>query len=154
MNPQFSTSNVQLSKDRGAAERTAKLRCRTRSFNERRGAIPKRQASCPTIRRQHGDRAPRLQLGKGAYIRFCETNPFYFLLIFDGSTVFAGTCVVCSGVCKWVRSGKTNPIWGIFWVVFIEKWVRFRRTKSGRVATETSTPRSSPERNSGRAGRR
>ena len=22
--------------------------------------------------------------------------------------------VVCTGVCKWIRSGKTNPFWGVF----------------------------------------
>src|SRR5260221_12849020 len=46
---------------------------------------------------------------KGPCIRFCETNPFCFLIFVDGSLLFAETYVVCSGVFKWVRSPKTNP---------------------------------------------
>src|SRR5207245_1815914 len=43
----------------------------------------------------------------GVYIRFCETNPFYFRVLFDVSLLFIATSVVCSGVCKWVRFRKT-----------------------------------------------
>src|SRR6267154_808880 len=79
----------------------------------------------------------------GPYICFCETNPFHFRLLFDGSGLFSGTCAVCRSVCKWVRSGKTNPFWGRFEAVFIEKWVRFGGTNPFcEVATVTSLPRS------------
>jgi hypothetical protein len=47
-------------------------------------------------------------------IRFCETNPFCFRPSLDVSHVFTGTYAVCSGFCKWVRSGKTNPFRGVF----------------------------------------
>src|ERR1017187_3150459 len=43
---------------------------------------------------------------------FHETNPFHLRLLFGGSDLFGGTCVVCRRVCKWVRSGKTNPFSG------------------------------------------
>ena len=59
-------------------------------------------------------------------IRFCETNPFYFRGLFATSHVFTVTYAVCSHVCKWVRSGKTNPFWRGYGAIFIEKWVRFR----------------------------
>src|ERR1017187_3632948 len=42
-------------------------------------------------------------------VPFHETNPFYFRVVFDVSILDTETYVVCSGVCKWVRSGKTNP---------------------------------------------
>jgi hypothetical protein len=47
-------------------------------------------------------------------IRFCETNPFHFRGVFDASPLFTAIYKLCSRVCKWVRSGKTNPFWGAF----------------------------------------
>jgi len=54
---------------------------------------------------------------KSPPIRFCETNPFHFRLLFDVCNLCTVICVVCSRVCKWVRSGKTNPFEGCFKVI-------------------------------------
>ena len=45
-------------------------------------------------------------------VPFHETNPFCFRGVFDVSFVSTVFYVVCSGVCKWVRSGETNPFGG------------------------------------------
>src|SRR6267154_6795752 len=52
----------------------------------------------------------------GLYIRFCETNPNYFRTVYDVSFLFTEAYVSCSGVCIWVRSGKNEPILGVFGV--------------------------------------
>ena len=45
---------------------------------------------------------------------FHETNPFYLCDVCDVSHLCTKTYVVCSGVCKWVRSEKTNPFSGVY----------------------------------------
>src|ERR1017187_3998583 len=42
-------------------------------------------------------------------VPFHETNPFHFWEIRDTSHLSTATYAVCRRVCKWVRSGKTNP---------------------------------------------
>src|SRR5271170_5630128 len=59
-------------------------------------------------------------------IRFCETNPFRFVVICDGSIVCAGTYVICRAVCKWVRSGKRTHLEGGNEAIFMGEWVRLR----------------------------
>src|ERR1017187_2561035 len=66
-------------------------------------------------------------------VPFHETNPFCFRVLFGVSHLFTETYAVCSGVCKWVRSGKTNPFWGVFWGRF-----RQRFHGPGPVAARTS----------------
>jgi hypothetical protein len=62
---------------------------------------------------------------EGAYIRFCETNPIFFEVIFGVSLLFAETYDVCRRFCKWVRFGKTNPILGGIWGVLASVWLPF-----------------------------
>jgi hypothetical protein len=86
-------------------------------------------------------------------MRFCETNPFYFDAVCGVTLLFTETYVVCNGFCKWVRSGKTNPFGGGLWGRFHRKVGSFPENEAtGGVATVMSVPRSSPERNSRRAG--
>src|ERR1017187_9605776 len=62
-----------------------------------------------------GRRALPKEVGKScgaSNMPFCETNPFHFRVVFDVSIVNTETYAVCRGVCKWVRSGKTNPFLG------------------------------------------
>src|ERR1017187_5061718 len=47
-------------------------------------------------------------------VPFYETNPFYLCEVFDVSHLCTETYVFCSGVCKWVRSDKTNPFSGVY----------------------------------------
>ena len=54
--------------------------------------------------------APAATGGRGAHIRFCETNPFHFVGICVGSILFAGTYGICRSACKWVRSGKRTHL--------------------------------------------
>jgi hypothetical protein len=67
--------------------------------------------------------------GKGARIRFCETNP-----PFCGPILYT----TCYSYESYGENGrefsvgsfwKTNPPGGGNEVIFIEKWVRFRKTK-------------------------
>ena len=80
--------------------------------------------------KRSGSRAGRLEkpahnVALGPYIRFCETNPNYFRTVYDVSFLFTIAYVSCSGVCIWVRSGKTNPFWGCLgWVWLPPKPIR------------------------------
>ncbi len=57
------------------------------------------------------------------------------------------------GFCRWVRFGKRTHRRGVLRSVSSKNGFVFRKTKRlGGVATVMSLPRSSPERNSGRAG--
>src|SRR5271170_1374887 len=64
---------------------------------------------------------------KDPHTCFCETNPFYFRGFFDASVLFTGTCDFCRGVCKWVRSGKTNPFLGGYGMLFRQLSLFFER---------------------------
>src|SRR5258706_14591109 len=89
--------------------RLSNVKRATFSGYHREGKYDGTRAACPTIRRGAATERRNYSQQKTPHIRFCETNPFYFLSIIGGTIVFTGTCVVCSSVCKWVRSGKTNP---------------------------------------------
>ena len=52
---------------------------------------------------------------KGAPIRFCETNPFYFPSIVDVLFLFTKSYAVRSQLCKWVRFRKRTHFGGYFW---------------------------------------
>jgi hypothetical protein len=70
------------------------------------GRVPYKSDMVGTALTERGYRA------RGAPIRFCETNPFYFRTFFEASFLYTTTYAVCRSVCKWVRSGKTNPFSG------------------------------------------
>jgi hypothetical protein len=70
-------------------------------------------AQSPELRPSGVDKTRRL-LGATPAPRNCETNPFSFRAIGDVSILDTETYDVCSCVCKWVRSGKTNPFGGGF----------------------------------------
>src|SRR5260221_7556737 len=57
----------------------------------------------------------------GPHMRFCETNPFLFYLLFDGTTSLRETYIICRSICKWVRFPKTNPFSGCFRGVRVSK---------------------------------
>src|ERR1035438_3582101 len=59
---------------------------------------------------------------------FCETNPPFCDSVFVVSLLFTETYAVCRGDLQVGSFWKTNPPEGCFWVVFIEKWARFRTT--------------------------
>ena len=85
-------------------------------------------------------------------VPFYETNPPFWRAKFCVSTYFPSTYVVCRAGLQVGSFWKTNPPEGCFRGVFVEKWARlWRAMPLGGVAMETSFPRSSPERNSGRA---
>ncbi len=94
---------------------------------ERRGRDA--HATIRGIRLRQGYGATRCCTQLGGPIRFCETNPPFCEGDFDVSFLFTETYAVCSGICRWVRFGKTNPISGVCEVVFMGKWVRFMETK-------------------------
>ena len=77
-------------------------------MNVRAGYLAKASAFARTPRRtsRRDTRASNMP--------FHETNPFYFRGFIAVASSFTASYAVCSGVCKWVRSGKTNPFRGRF----------------------------------------
>jgi hypothetical protein len=69
---------------------------------------------------------------------FCETNPPFWRTFFCVSLVYQGTYVVCRPGLQVGSFWKTNPKLGGYEVVFIEKWVRLRKSerKNGRYLVE------------------
>jgi len=60
---------------------------------------------------------------------FCETNPPFWRTFFCVSLVYQGTYVVCRPGLQVGSFWKTNPKLGGYEVVFIEKWVRLRKSE-------------------------
>src|ERR1017187_190498 len=77
-------------------------------MNVRAGYLAKASAFARALRRtsRRDTRASNMP--------FHETNPFYFRGFIAVASSFTASYAVCSGVCKWVRSGKTNPFRGRF----------------------------------------
>src|SRR5258708_6356332 len=92
------------------------------SFDESRMYDP---PSRGRFRRRSSSYGGRDGATRGPHICFCETNPFQFRASVDVSGQLTAGYVICSEVCKWVRSQKTNPFEGVCGVVFIEQWFRF-----------------------------
>jgi hypothetical protein len=76
----------------------------------------------------------RLWPGKGAHIRFCETNPPFLRQKLCTSSILQDTYVVCRGFLQVGSFWKTNPPEGCFRGVFPEERPRF----PGNDATEGS----------------
>ena len=105
MNIQRSSSNVQRSRSAGKTNTTASGALALQIGRAGNGAT----RYCTRL----GVRLPQVfGATRGPYIRFCETNPFHFRGVFIVSGILTETYEVCRSVCKWVRSGKTNPFSG------------------------------------------
>src|ERR1017187_3645392 len=155
MNIKCSISIVQLSRGRGTAE-GSKGRAYFAGVQ-----TPPPQSLAPNsgsefVASRRLGSPPRGEERDEESVPFYETNPFFWRGIFSISSVFEDAYVVCRWFCKWVRSEETNPFFGgIGGVAFIEKWVRFRKTKARGCRDGNVLPASNLEMDLGqaRAGR-
>jgi hypothetical protein len=106
-------------------------------------ALPRHSGSQGRIRLRQGYGATRSCAELERNVPFYQTNPFQFREVFVVSILYTETYAVCRSVCKWVRSGKTNPIWRVYRTVFNEEGVcsEAKQSHCG-VATVTSFQRS------------